>query len=169
VAKKGLTAEYFFNESNHDIQCTLYRRPCKNLRIVIDADQQVKITAPLRASNSYINEVVKEKTPWIIKTIIRLQNRKVLPLPCAYISGEKTTYLGKEYTLNILAGKWSHVTLADDQLVVQSKRSNADIVKRVVDKWYREQAEKVFRDILINALPSCLTMPSLPPSLRYGI
>ncbi len=150
--KKGLTAEYVIKDSNQDIHCTLYRKPCKNLRIAVDANQQVKITAPLRASNSYISEVVKEKTPWIIKTILRLQKRKVLPLPCEYVSGEKTTYLGKEYMLNLVTGKRAHVMLLDDKLVIQVKTSDADSIKRVVDKWYRDQAEKVFREYLDKGL-----------------
>ncbi len=150
--KKGLTAEYIIRDIDYDIHCTLYRKSCKNLRIAIDADQQIKITAPLRASNSYISEVVKEKTPWIIKTILKLQNRKTLPLPCEYVSGEKTTYLGKEYTINIVTGKRDQVMLLDGELLVQVKTSEADSVKRVVDKWYRDQAEKVFTEYLDKGL-----------------
>lgn len=150
--KKSLTAEYIINDNNQEIHCTLYRKSCKNLRIAIDADQQVKITAPLRASNSYISEVVKEKTPWIIKTILKLQNRQMLPLPSEYISGKKTSYLGKEYTLNVATAKRVQVILLDGELVVQTKTSDADSVKRVVDKWYRDQAEKVFREYLDKGL-----------------
>jgi len=152
MVKRVLKAEYIIRDINHDIHCTLYRKSCKNLRIAVDANQEVKITAPLRASDSYISEVVKEKTPWIIKTILKLQNRQMLPLPCEYISGEKSSYLGKEFTLNVIIGKRAHVTLLDGELVVRVKTIDADSVKRVADKWYRGQAEKVFREYLDKGL-----------------
>jgi predicted metal-dependent hydrolase len=152
MVKRVLKAEYIIRDIDQDIHCTIYRKACKNLRIAVDADQEVKITAPLRASDSYISEVVKEKTPWIIKTILKLQKRQMLPLPCKYISGEKTSYLGKEYTLNIVTGKRAQVMLLDGELVVQTKTSGADSVKRMVEKWYRAQAEKVFREYLDKGL-----------------
>jgi predicted metal-dependent hydrolase len=152
MAKRVLKAEYIIRDIDYDIHCTLYRKACKNLRIAVDANQEVKITAPLRASDSYISEVVKEKTGWIIKTILKLQNRQILPLPCEYISDEKTTYLGKEYNLNVVTGKKANVTLLDGELVVQVKNSDADTVKRLVDKWYRVQAEKVFWEYLDKGL-----------------
>ncbi len=166
MAKRILKAEYIIRDIDHDIHCTLYRKSCKNLRIAVDADQQVKITAPLRASDSYISEVIKEKTPWIIKTITKLQKRQVLPLPCKYISGEKGSYLGKNYTLNIVTGKNGHVSLSDGELLVHVKTSDADSVKRAVDKWYREQAEKVFREYIDKGLDVISGHDLLDPMLK---
>lgn len=166
MVKRVLKAEYIIRDIDHDIHCTLFRKSCKNLRIAVDANQEVKITAPLRATDSYISEVVKEKTPWIIKTILKLQKRQLLPLPCEYISEEKTSYLGKELTLNVVTGKRAQVMLLDDQLVVQVKTSDADGVKRVVDKWYRDQAEKVFREYLDKGLDTMSDHDLRPPMLK---
>lgn len=166
MVKRVLKAEYIISDNNQDIHCTLYRKSCKNLRIAVDANHQVKITAPLRASDSYISEVVKEKTPWIIKTILKLQNRQILPLPCEYILGEKSSYLGKEYILNVVTGKRAHVSLLNDELFVQTKTSDADSVKRVVDKWYRGQAEKVFREYLDKGLAIMSDHDLLTPMLK---
>ena len=146
--KKNTTREYVIRSQEREIKCTLFRRKCKTLRIAITPDLQVKITAPLRASVSFIQEALREKTPWILRSVHRLNNCRVLPLPEKYESGEKISYLGNEYMLRIIRGKRSRARLEGGLLVVQLPEPEMKIVKREVDRWYRFQAEIIFGECL---------------------
>lgn len=142
--KKDITREYVIRNREIEVTCTLLRRKCKHLRIAVTPDLKVKITAPLRASESFINEAVREKTPWIIRTINRFGKCRVLPVPENYASGERLAYLGTEYVLKVINGKRSPTRLDGDFLVVQLPDPDQKSVKRAVDKWFRIQAEMTF-------------------------
>jgi predicted metal-dependent hydrolase len=146
--KKGLTAEYIIKGHEEDISCTISRKRCKNLRIAITPDSKVQITAPLRAADSYINEVVREKTPWIMKTLRKMQGCRILPVPDKFISGEKVAYLGEEYTLKVISGRKATVTIAENLIVIEVKANDPAHVKRTLDAWYRAQAKTVFSKAL---------------------
>ncbi|NLA74304.1 MAG: M48 family metallopeptidase [Deltaproteobacteria bacterium] len=146
--KKEITAEYIINREDISIHCTLYRKACKNIRIAVTPDQKVKITAPLRAPDSYINEVLSGKTPWIIKTIRKIKGCQVLPLPVKYSEGEKIAYLGEEFTLKVVKGKNKQVIADRNLLVVEVKAIDPVHVKRAIDSWCRVQAERLFSRLL---------------------
>lgn len=142
--RKNITREYIIKSSDHEITCVLSHKKCKNLRIVVTPDLKVKITAPLSASDTFIHEAVREKTPWIIKSIHRLKKCQVLPSLEKYVSGESLAYLGNEYMLRVTRGKRSPARLWNDMLIVQLPGPDMKGVKRVVDKWFRMQAELIF-------------------------
>jgi len=146
--KKNIIREYVISSKDREIPCSLFRKKCKWLRIEVTPDLKVKIIAPLRASNSFINEAVKEKTPWIIKSINRLNNCRMLPSPEKYISGENLAYLGNECTLKINTGKREVARLSDNTLTIKLPRPDMKGVKREVDKWFRLQAEVIFDEYL---------------------
>ena len=146
--KKNITREYVIRSPEREIKCTLFRRKCKTLRIAVTPDLQVKITAPLRAPDSFINEALREKTPWILRSINRLNNCTILPLPEKYESGEKLSYLGNEYLLRVIRGKRSRARLEDGLLVVQLPEPDIKSLKREVDRWYRLRAEMTFSEYL---------------------
>jgi predicted metal-dependent hydrolase len=146
--KKNTTREYVIRSQEQEIRCILFRRKCKTLRIVVTPDLQVKITAPLRASDSFIQEAVREKTPWILRSIHRLNKCTILPLPEKYESGEKLSYLGNEYKLMVIRGKRSQARLEGGILVVQLPGPEMKSVKREVDRWYRLHAEIIFSECL---------------------
>ena len=144
LKKRKITREYIINDKDLEISCTISRKNCKRLRIAITPDLKVKITAPLRTSDSFIHDSLKEKMPWIIKSVDRLKNRRILPAPYKYVSGEKLTYLGKEYTLKVIKGKKEPVILAGDSLMLKISKPEIRSVKRELDKWYRTRAETIF-------------------------
>jgi hypothetical protein len=144
LKKRNITREYIINDNDLEIQCTISRKDCRSLRIAITPDLKVKISAPLRASESFIHDSLQKKIPWIIKSMNRLKNRQVLQTPDKYVSGEKLAYLGKEFTLKVIKGKKEPVILFGDSLMVKISKTDIRSVKRELDKWYRTRAETIF-------------------------
>ncbi len=141
---KNTVMEYVINSMDREIACTLFRRDCKRLRISITRDLKVNIIAPLRVSDAFIHEAVREKTPWILKSIQRFKQCRVLPLPEKYETGDKLAYLGNEYRLEVIKGKRAPAALSGESLVAQLPDPDTKGVKRAVDKWFLIQAEMIF-------------------------
>lgn len=114
----------------------------------------MKVYAPLKAREKYIHEVIDDKTPWIVKSITRLEKRRVLPAPLNYISGEKISYLGKEYILRVITGKRGPSELLDDSLIIRTITQDENAVRRSLDKWYRSRAREVFTDCIRRCIPA---------------
>lgn len=146
--KKNITREYVIKSKEHEIMCTLCYRKCKRLRISVTPDLKVKITAPLRASDSFINDTVREKFQWILNSIQKLKQRHALPSPQKYESGEKISYLGNVYMLEVIRGKRSPAMIEKDLLIIQLPDPDMKGIKREVDKWLRLQAEEIFESYL---------------------
>ena len=142
--RKPITREYIIGNNEREIRYTIFRKDCKRLCISVTPQLDVRITAPLDAPDSFINDALREKTPWIIKSVDRLKNCTILPFPEKYISGEKIAYLGREINLKVLQGAGKKVELSGDTLVVRVPAPDMKNVKREVDKWLRHQAEIVF-------------------------
>ena len=140
----NVTREYIIRNKDCEIQCDFVRKDCKRLRISVTPDLKVKITAPLNASDSFIHNAIREKTPWIIKTVQRLDNCLVLPIPENYVTDERLAYLGSEIRLKVVRGKKETPWLSGDALFVQLPKPDMKNVKKEVDKWYRLEAERIF-------------------------
>jgi len=139
-----VTREYIIRNKDREIQCDLVRKHCKRLRIAVTPDLKVKVTAPFNASDSFIHNAIREKTPWIIKTVQRLDNCMVLPFPENYVTDERLAYLGREIRLKVVKGKRETPGLRGGSLFVQLPEPDMKSVKKEVDKWSRIEAERIF-------------------------
>lgn len=144
----NVTREYIIRNKDREIQCELVRKDCKRLRIAVTPDLKVKVTAPFNASDSFIHNTIREKIPWIIKTVQRLGNCQVLPFPENYVTDERLAYLGSEIRLKVVRGKRETPGLTGGALFVQLPKPDMKNVKKEVDKWYRIEAERIFERCL---------------------
>ena len=169
LPKKKIIKEYIIKSDNREIVCDLSLKKCKRLSISVSPDLKVKITAPLGASEAFIQKTVMEKTRWIFKSIDKFKKCVLLPSPEKYISGEKLTYLGDEYTLEVFEGKRQPVFISGEKLIVIVPRADNQSVKRAVDKWYRIQAEEIFENCLQEKFPLVSPYVNVEPTLKIRL
>jgi len=62
-----------------------------------------------------------------------------------YKSGESHYYLGRRYPLKIIDGHSEAVHYKGRYLQIETKDKAPQHVKKLLDKWYRERADKVRR------------------------
>ena len=100
-------------------------------------DRQVQVVIPKALSDERIEQIVRDKTPWIRD---KLRKQALLKPKKAkeYVSGEAFTYLGKNYRLKLVQGSSEAVKLTLGKLTVGA---NADI-KQELTSWYMQHAEK---------------------------
>lgn len=127
------------------IEYTLERKKIKNLYISIK-DGKVVVKVPTRTSKEKIEEMILKRADWISKSVD--QQKKNAKAPKQYVDGEIFKVLGKDVILNVSYEKikkpkfkfWLNNFLAT--LPIEYKDNSPEKVKKLVDDFYTELAEK---------------------------
>jgi predicted metal-dependent hydrolase len=135
---------------------------------------KVFVMVPAGLSLSAIESLVAKKNRWI-KEKLALQNEIIAVKPKAFVSGETFSYLGRHHPLKIEAGLYPLIKLHQDELVVSVRDQSADnaqAIKQLLIKWYKQQAEVELREkterfsLIIGVKPSSVTIKTFKS--RWG-
>ncbi|RME01367.1 MAG: M48 family peptidase [Calditrichaeota bacterium] len=136
----------------------------KTLEISVWPDGQVIVKAPADKSIDAIVQRVRKRAPWILKQQAYFKQFESPHPPREYVSGESFRYLGKQYRLKVIdirkdvdendqsriKSNSKHrdkerVKLMGGYLRVFTQRNeDPEYVKQLVDRWYRQHAERKF-------------------------
>lgn len=119
----------------------------KSVYLSVEEDL-VEVLVPQSISYDRIKDVIKKKSLWI-KTKLKENASKPTFRKKEYISGESFLYLGKNYRLKIKEGDISSVKLIGGNLEVTTQtlqKNREDEVKKLLEDWYRNQAEKRLKE-----------------------
>lgn len=146
------------------INCEIKRSRRRTVALYVHPDKRVEIRMPLLFS-------VDEIEPFLIKHSRWLFNRLDLPEkkpvePKKFVSGELHYFLGKQYPLEVVASDKNSVVFDNEKIVIRQRvdkstsqqvggsLSRQDLVEKLLDRWYLEQAKRVFREISIPLVES---------------
>ncbi len=144
------------------INCEIKRSRRRTVALYVYPDKSVEIRMPLLFS-------VDEIEPFLIKHSRWLFNRLDLPEkkpvePKKFVSGELHYFLGKQYPIEIIASDKNSVVFDNEKIVIRqrvdkSTSQQVNLSKSVsasdlLDRWYLEQAKRVFREISIPLVES---------------
>lgn len=149
-----------------DISITRSRR--KTIGITIDCEGKVKVACPLRTTDKRINDVIREKAPWIIKKLSEIKQRP-RAIPKKYIEGEPLLYLGATYTLRLIrldsCQKKPFIILNDTNIGIVHKDSiSEDEIISALKCWYTHQFKTIvleriaYYSPLIEVSPNRITV-----------
>lgn len=149
-----------FNIKGRQINCEIKRSRRRTVALYVHPDKRVEIRMPLLFS-------VDEIEPFLIKHSRWLFNRLDLPEkkpvePKKFVSGELHYFLGKQYPIEIVASDKNSVVFDNEKIVIRqrvdkSTSQQVNLSKSVsdlLDRWYLEQAKRVFREISIPLVES---------------
>ena len=146
------------------VNCEIKRSRRRTVALYVHPDKSVEIRMPLLFS-------VDEIEPFLIKHSRWLFNRLDLPEkkpvePKKFVSGELHYFLGKQYPLEVVASDKNSVVFDNEKIVIRQRvdkstsqqvggsLSRQDLVEKLLDRWYLEQAKRVFREISIPLVES---------------
>lgn len=133
----------------------VHRKKIKNINLRIRPNMEIYISAPMNLHSDYIENFIRSKEKWIKQVLQKIEEVKQNQLPSQYLSGEKHKYLGKEYELEVKQGNSNRVSIKEGKIiltVISNIFENSDEKKKVMEKWYFENAQKVF----VNAIQKWL-------------
>jgi hypothetical protein len=127
--------------------CKLSAR--KTLAISVLPDLSVEVRAPQGTPPEVIRERVARRGAWIKKAWREFELYLPKQPPRRYINGETHRYLGRQYRLRAEQGDEDSVKCLRGYLLVTSRSEPIpEVVKSLLDGWYREHARRVFRERL---------------------
>ncbi len=118
----------------------------KTLAIQIEPLANILVISPVNLSEEIIKEKVKSKGRWIIKKLLDFKNTGYIPFEREFVNGESFMYLGRNYSLQIIINKdllRSKVSLVDSKIQIVSPTKEKEILKKVLEKWYRREAKEI--------------------------
>ncbi len=128
----------------------LTKKAVKNINLRVKEDGTVKVSAPHKIKQEVIDDFVREKYDFIVKSRQELKERaENRPEPAAdevYGEGTVLRYMGGRYTLKIEKAADDEVAVEDKSIVVRTiDTENLAYVKKMVNNWYYNRTAELFR------------------------
>jgi predicted metal-dependent hydrolase len=111
----------------------------RTITLVVTQDSTLLVRAPLRASNSYIERVVRKKSAWIRQKLVEVSLRPKSPAK-EFVNGEEFMYLGQAYKLCLVEQAEKDIELTD-KLCLSARVK--PIARFVLRRWYKAAALKI--------------------------
>jgi predicted metal-dependent hydrolase len=131
---------------NKKIEFELEYRNRKTLAIQVKPIDEVLVLSPKGLSENLIKEKVKLKGKWILKKLLDFKDNGYIPVNREFADGEAFMYLGRNYLLQLFLNNSLtrlKVKLTDGILIILAPTKDPAILKKLMEKWYRKEAEKI--------------------------
>ncbi|WP_407391172.1 M48 family metallopeptidase [Methanobrevibacter sp.] len=131
---------------------TLERKNIKNMYLrVLPPNGDIKVSAPLFASDDDIITFIKSRKDWILKKQ-KLILEKDIKAPLKYRNGEAHYLWGKEYILQLIKNDTvKHVLIDADKSMMYlpvPKRSTIQKREKTLNEFYRAELKKAIPQVL---------------------
>ena len=144
---------YKFKYDGEEIEYTLTKSKRKTVGIKITNEGEVKVSAPLRASDKAIEEIVMKKAKWIVEKLKLVKENHNQVKKKELIDGATISLLGKEYGLRVEEVLIRGASVKFDGTVF-NLRVNKDLnnegkqqfIKEVLILWMRKKAKEIFQE-----------------------
>lgn len=131
------------------------------MALYVHPDKSVEIRMPLLFNVNEIEPFLIKHSRWLFNRLDLPEKRPIEPKK--FVSGELHYFLGKQYPIEIVASDKNSVVFDNEKIVIRhrvtktpsrqvhlseslsSSKSSSDLL----DRWYLEQAKRVFQEISI--------------------
>lgn len=135
----------------------------KNLRMRVDDNGTVLVSAPYGVSREQIDDFVGSRADWIKARREELSERVI-----KLMNGATITFFGEEYTVEIRQGEDSCTISGKTLAVTLTDPNNAAKAEQLVLSYMAEQCREVFEAAFLHYL-ALSGYRGKPPSLRLAL
>jgi len=133
------------------IEFAISYRNRRTLAIQIKPPGSILVMSPLGLSQETVKSMVRSKGDWIIKKLLNIKKIASVSINREFRDGESFLHLGRECFLQIIPDKSlkrPKIRLSDGWLQIITPSEDRDGLKKVLEKWYRKEAEKIITERL---------------------
>lgn len=136
----------------------------QRVAIHVHPDGAVKVDAPEGTDASSVVAAVRRRARWIWQRQNEYRERTKHVLPREYVSGESYFYLGKRYMLKVILHRTAAqgVKLLRGRLEVTTRSKDAEVVRGLLETWYRQRAEEVFSRRMVECVSNARWLTAVP-------
>jgi predicted metal-dependent hydrolase len=141
------------------ISYTLKRSPRRrSIGLRID-DAGLTVSMPLRASEKWLHSVLQEKAHWVVDKLNNWQSKKSVPQQ--WLDGSPILFRGETFTLRVIPSLFAAPPqLHGGELIVHAvDRTSQAAIEKAVTRWYRREAEQVFKECVEHFAPLMQVAP----------
>ncbi len=112
----------------------------KTVTITVNLAGEVKVKAPYETPNQIIIEILNNKAAWVISKQQEMEQKSKSAVKREFIQGGSFPILGRSYPLNIRLNTEldrASIELATDQINLETPSLDTNLIKRILEIWYR--------------------------------
>ena len=140
------------------------KRSHKRRSIGLRIDERgLTVSLPLRATETWLESVLQEKSAWVADKLANWQTRKTAPQ--SWQDGASLIFRGEEFVLRVVPSvRTQPPQLSANELLVYLVRPDAADrgaaqIEKLVSHWYRRQAQQVFEECVAYFVPMMKVAP----------
>ena len=127
------------------LDCEIKRSRRKTVALYVFPDNRVEIRVPWLYNINNVESFLVKHSRWLFKRLDS-KNDNVITQK-RFVDGELHYFLGKKYPININISSKNSIVFQDNVIRISTK--SPDLVESLLDRWYLEQAKRVFQEIAI--------------------
>lgn len=127
------------------LDCEIKRSRRKTAALYVFPDNRVEIRVPWLYNINNVESFLVKHSRWLFKRLDS-KNDNVITQK-RFVDGELHYFLGKQYPININISSKNSIVFQDNVIRISTK--SPDLVESLLDRWYLEQAKRVFQEIAI--------------------
>ena len=127
------------------LDCEIKRSRRKTVALYVFPDGRVEIRVPWLYNINNVESFLVKHSRWLFKRLDS-KNANVITQK-RFVDGELHYFLGKQYPININISSKNSIVFQDNAIRISTK--SPDLVESLLDRWYLEQAKRVFQEIAI--------------------
>ena len=136
-----------------DINYRIIRSKRKTITLIIDPEEGLLVRAPERITDRQIEQIVRQKSNWIIKKQEKLKRIKPV-VEREFINGENLPFLGELYEIEVMeSGEIKSVTVSLEDGIFLIKvphdlkgDNRKEEIKRRLVEWYKKEARSKYKE-----------------------
>ncbi len=137
-----------------DIEITIERKSVKRIRLKVFPDGVVKLSAPLRTSDEWINDYLSSKTKWIEKSLNYFKDTEANEFETIIHSGVSTRILGRQKRIIVNEGKSYKIEQKGDCVFIQSPATGDEqALQKQFERWWQKQSRAYFLLVIERLCP----------------
>lgn len=107
-------------------------------------DKGLTVSMPLRASEQWLHDVLRERADWLVQKLEHWQAKKAPPI--CWEDGASIPFRGEEFTLQLMPKQRGALPQLHEEILYVPVGAPADAthIEKVVTHWYRCEALRVF-------------------------
>ena len=136
--------KHIFKYGDHQFEYFLINEDRKTLRLTVFPNLKIVLYCPKNYPEEKIIKFLNRKFIWLQKQIKDLKRFQSKNKAREYISGESFLYLGRQYKLIVKKSNKDMVRFEKGKIILETNNKKKN--KNILEKWYLERADKVFKE-----------------------
>lgn len=123
-----------------NIEYTIIKKKMKNIRMSVDRDGELRVSAPISTKIDIIESVIRREENWIISKIEEIKGNNS---ENDIFEKREISIRGRNYYVIFEIGK-NNVKIEKDTVIITSRENDKIYIRTVMEKWFREYAREIF-------------------------